>query len=79
MIYIQLIEPYIDVLEKPYAITEITKHYRNFFYGILVINRGFNKDTANQVLNEGNADLVSFAKLYITDLDLVDRSKGMLL
>lgn len=73
--YLHLIEPYTDVSMNQYAIKEVSKHYRKIYNGILIINNGFTKDTANQVLNDGYADLVSFAKLYIANPDLVERFK----
>lgn len=73
--YIHLIEPYTDVSGNPYAIKEIAKHYRKIYNGILITNNGFTKETANKVLTEGYADLVSFAKLYIANPDLVERFK----
>ena len=36
-------------------------------------NNGYNFDTANQIIEDGYADLVSFGKLYISNPDLVER------
>ncbi len=38
-----------------------------------MINKGFDLEKANKILGAGEADLVSFAKLYISNPDLVER------
>jgi N-ethylmaleimide reductase len=73
--YLHLTEPYTDVSENLFAIQQVAKHYRKIYRGVLMINKGFTKSTASHVLNDGYADLVSFAKLYIANPDLVERFK----
>lgn len=74
--YLHLTEPFTDVSENPLAIQEVAKHFRPIYKGTLIINRGFNKDTANQVLNSGDANLVAFGAPYIANPDLVERFKA---
>lgn len=74
--YLHLTEPFTDVSGNPWAIQEVAKHYRPVYKGALIINRGFNKESANQVLNEGDADLVSFGVPYLANPDLVERFKN---
>ncbi len=71
--YIHLSEPFSDVSELSYAETEIARRYRSRYKGTLMINSGFDQKKANDVLDAGDADLVSFAKLYISNPDLVGR------
>ncbi len=71
--YIHLSEPFSDVSGISYAETDIAKRYRPRYKGTLMINSGFDQAKANDVLNTGDADLVSFAKLYISNPDLVGR------
>lgn len=71
--YIHLSEPFNDVSDVEYAETEIAKRYRPKYDGTLMINTGFDQEKANAVINEGNADLVSFAKPYVSNPDLVGR------
>ena len=71
--YVHLSEPFTDVSEVPHAITQIAKHFRPIYKGTLMINAGFNQETANKVVSEGNADLVAFGKLYVSNPDLVER------
>jgi N-ethylmaleimide reductase len=73
--YIHLIEPFTDVSNNPNAIQEVAKHFRKLFKGAIIINRAFTRDTANQVLKEGDADLVSFGVPFLANPDLVERFK----
>ncbi len=73
--YLHLTEPFTDVSENPLAIQQVAKHYRPMYKGTLIINHGFNKESATQVLNDGDADLVAFGVPYIANPDLVERFK----
>ncbi|MDX1721285.1 MAG: alkene reductase, partial [Salegentibacter mishustinae] len=71
--YLHLSEPFNDVSEVPYAVTEIAKRYRPMYDGTLMINAGFDQESGNKVIEEGNADLVAYGKPYISNPDLVER------
>lgn len=71
--YLHLSEPFNDVSDIPYAETEIAKRYRPIYKGTLMINSGFDKEKGNAVIQRGDADLVAFGKLYISNPDLVER------
>lgn len=71
--YIHLIEPFTDVTNNPNAIQEVAKHFRKIYQGTIIINRAFTKETANLVLNVGDADLVSFGVPFLANPDLVER------
>jgi N-ethylmaleimide reductase len=71
--YVHLIEPFTDVTGNPDAIQEVAKHFRKIYDGTIIINRAFTKETANQVLDEGDADLVSFGVPFLANPDLVER------
>lgn len=73
--YIHLLEPFTDVTNNPNAIQEVAKHFRKIYKGTIIINRGFDKETANKVLSDGDADLVSFGSPFISNPDLVERFK----
>ena len=76
--YIHLSEPFTDVSDIPYVVTEIAKHFRPLYNGTLMINAGFDQDSGNEVIASGNADLVAFGKPYISNPDLVERfEKGL--
>jgi len=71
--YIHLSEPFTDVSGLPFAVTEIAKHFRPIYKGTLIINGGFDQQSGNAIIEAGDADLVAFAKLYISNPDLVER------
>lgn len=73
--YLHLIEPFTDVSGNANAIQEVAKHFRPIYKGIIIINRGFTKETAAKVLEEGDADLISFGVPFIANPDLVARFK----
>ncbi|WP_036154407.1 alkene reductase [Maribacter forsetii] len=75
--YIHLSEPFTDVSDISFAIRDIAKHFRPLYNGTLMINAGFDQESGNKVIEEGNADLVAYGKLYISNPDLVERfAKG---
>lgn len=71
--YLHLLEPYEDISTIPNAVQHVAKHFRPIYNGTLMINNGFTFESANKVIEEGHADLVSFGKLFISNPDLVER------
>lgn len=54
-------------------VLETAKHFRAIYKGTLMINKGFDAQTANSAIENNIADLVSFGELYIGNPDLVER------
>jgi N-ethylmaleimide reductase len=73
--YLHLIEPFTDVSGNSNAIQEVAKHFRKIYKGTIIINRGYNKETATKVIEDGDADLVSFGVPFLANPDLVERYK----
>ena len=71
--YLHLSEPFTPVEEVPFAVTEIAKHFRPLYNGTLIINKGFNQETGNQIIADGLADLVAFGIPFIANPDLPAR------
>ncbi|WP_452232254.1 alkene reductase [Lacinutrix sp. MEBiC02595] len=71
--YVHLSEPFSDVSEVPFAVTEIAKHFRPLYNGTLMINTAFDQEKGNKVLEAGDADLVAYGKPFISNPDLVAR------
>ena len=71
--YVHLSEPFTDVSNLPFAVTEIAKHFRPLYTGTLMINASFDQEKGNKVIADGHADLVAFGKPYISNPDLVAR------
>ena len=73
--YVHLIEPFTDVTGNEDAIEAVARHFRTLYNGTIIINRGFTKATATQVLDADDADLVSFGVPFLANPDLVERFK----
>jgi N-ethylmaleimide reductase len=71
--YLHLSEPFSDVSDKPYLVQHIAEHYRPLYRGTLIINSNFDREKGNAVIEAGNADLVAYGKLFISNPDLVER------
>jgi N-ethylmaleimide reductase len=74
--YLHLLEPFTDVSNVPYAVADVAKHFRPIYNGLLMINKGFTKETANAVIEAGDADMVSFGVPFIANPDLIARFKA---
>jgi N-ethylmaleimide reductase len=71
--YVHLSEPFTPVEDVPYAVTNIAKHFRPLYNGTLIINKGFNQETGNQIIADDFADLVAFGVPFIANPDLPER------
>ena len=71
--YLHLTEPITDVSEVTYAVTEVAKHFRPMYNGLLMINKGFTRETGNKVIEDGDADMVAYGVPFISNPDLVKR------
>ena len=72
--YVHLMEPnQIDL--KRDVINPVTPLFRPIYQGTLITNGNYTQETANAALADGNADLVSFGKLFIANPDLPERFK----
>jgi N-ethylmaleimide reductase len=50
--------------------------FRRVFHGPLIGNCGYTKETAEQAIAQGHADLISFGRPFISNPDLVERFKN---
>jgi N-ethylmaleimide reductase len=71
--YLHLSEPFSDVSKNKFAEAHIAKSYRPLYQGTLIINAGMTQEKGNTVIADGDADLVAFGTLYISNPDLVER------
>jgi N-ethylmaleimide reductase len=73
--YVHLMRPINDVSGTPVAGLQkgTYKRYRPMFKGALIANVGFEMKSANELVANGEADLVSFARHYIANPDLPER------
>jgi N-ethylmaleimide reductase len=57
---------------EPMAMAE----FRPLFQGIIIGNCGYTKETAEERIAEGNADIIAFGRPYITNPDLPERFRN---
>jgi N-ethylmaleimide reductase len=73
--YLHLVEPFTPVDNVPFAVAEVAKHFRPLYTGTLILNKGFNGESGNKVIADGDADLVAFGVPFLANPDLVERIK----
>jgi N-ethylmaleimide reductase len=71
--YLHLSEPFTDVSEIDFLVSNIAAHYRPLYNGTLVINSGFDQESGNKIIDQGLADAVAYGKLFISNPDLPER------
>ncbi len=71
--YVHLMEPNEVDLATRDVLNPVTPLFRPIFKGTLITNGGYDKETGNAILASGNADLVSFGKLFLANPDLPKR------
>jgi N-ethylmaleimide reductase len=67
--YLHLMESFV----KPAAIDSVITHFRPLYPGIIITNNGYNFETATQIVQSGQAELVSFGNLFLANPDLPER------
>lgn len=75
--YLQVEGPAQDLTGTPAEVLQDNyfSHFRKHYRGRLMANLGFTQESANAILQEGTADLVSFGVPFIANPDLVERFK----
>ncbi|MCC5668184.1 alkene reductase [Nostoc sp. CHAB 5784] len=71
--YIHLMEPDKPDLETGKVINPVLSTFRPFYQGTVITNGGYDKSKGNDKIETGEADLVSFGKLFIANPDLPKR------
>jgi NADPH2 dehydrogenase/N-ethylmaleimide reductase len=64
---------YLHMMRAPVETIDAFKIGREVFKGSLIINDGFNANSASQVIESKQADAVSFARHYVSNPDFVER------
>lgn len=73
--YLHVVEPRVRGNEDVQAATSAisARDLRRDFDGTIVAAGGFTADTARRIIEDGNADLVAFGRLFISNPDLPER------
>lgn len=73
--YIHLMQPMFPIDDYPQYPKDVIKAYGNIIHRPLIINAGYTRDTAEEVIKDGRAQLVSFGALFLANPDLPHRFK----
>jgi N-ethylmaleimide reductase len=73
--FVELAGPSVSLIGTPIESLQdkFFHHFRKFYKGTLMANGGFTRDSANDILSGGLADLVSFGAPFIANPDLPER------
>ncbi len=71
--YVHLMEPNEQDLATRDVLNPVISYFRPIYKGTLIANGSYDKEKGNAILTSGNADLVSFGKLFIANPDLPER------
>lgn len=71
--YLHLMEPNEVDISTREVMQNLASYYRQVYKGTLITNGGYNRVKGDQILSEGNADLVSFGQLFLANPDLPTR------
>ena len=71
--YVHLMEPNEVDLQNREVLNPVTPLFRSIYQGTLITNGNYTQGTANAALVNGEADLVSFGKLFLANPDLPKR------
>jgi len=72
--YLHLVEPIGGMMAEALVPGErLSPRFRELFHGPIIANGGYDKASANEVLASGEADLVAFGTLFISNPDLPER------
>lgn len=79
--YLHIIEPRVVANDEPVEGMEAvaSKKLRPIYKGTIIAAGGFNRDSAEAILQSGDADLVAFGRAYVSNPDLVRRLRDGLL
>ncbi|MET4275747.1 MULTISPECIES: alkene reductase [unclassified Bradyrhizobium] len=78
--YLHIVNPALEQMQngekpEPYALN-MARLIRNKYQGTLIVAGGFNADTAEQWLRDGQADLIAFGRKFIANPDLPERLRA---
>ncbi|MBK6965300.1 MAG: alkene reductase [Bacteroidales bacterium] len=71
--YLHLVEPMLSLENHPHMIPQVAKHFRNHYSGTLITAGNYTPESAREALENGDADLVAFGRLFIANPDLPER------
>jgi len=74
--YLCLLEPNVKDLARGVQIRNVAETFRSMTSVPIIVNTGFDKAKANDILSKGFADVVAFGVPFIANPDLVERLRS---
>ncbi|QZZ22035.1 alkene reductase [Leptothermofonsia sichuanensis E412] len=71
--YLHLVEPRTNETASPEQQELTCGYFRSVYRGTLISAGGHDRESGNQAIASGDADLIAFGRLYISNPDLVER------
>ncbi|MFH5830987.1 alkene reductase [Halalkalibaculum sp. DA384] len=71
--FLELVEPLADLSDHPQLAENVLAYYGPFYDGVLMTNGNYDRIAAINVVEEGKADMVSFAREFLANPDLPKR------
>ncbi len=71
--YLHLMENTSEDRNEANRIPDVTRRYRTVYHGKLITNNGYDRASGNQVIGQGEADLVAYGRPFIANPDLPER------
>ena len=71
--FLELVEPLADLGNHPHLAKKVLEYYGPFYGGVLMTNGNYDRHSAKEVVEQGRADMVSFARKFLANPDLPER------
>lgn len=71
--YLHLLGPLAPIEDHPQLIEDVVGYYGKMYKGCRMVNGGYTRESGNQVITEGKAELVSYGKSFLANPDLPRR------
>ena len=71
--YLHLMNPMMPITEFPEMVSDVAGFYGKLYKGNLMINGGYTRETGNEAIKNGVAEMVSYGHLFIANPDLPKR------
>ncbi|MEM7550161.1 MAG: alkene reductase [Bacteroidota bacterium] len=71
--YLHLVEPLIPVDKLPKYSKNVAADFRAFYNGFVIANGGYTRETGEEALQAGNADMIAYGKPFLANPDLPKR------
>jgi len=71
--YLHLVEPLTDISERDNYLEVVTPFFRNIYDGTIITCGNYTRESGMEVLENNNADLVAYARLFLANPDLPNR------